>query len=66
MMKLTQRQVDYINAERQVLLKLIKAKEDSKVHRGLITDYARLQAIDLAINLHNLEIGDEKANQAKD
>jgi hypothetical protein len=55
-MKLSPKQIEYINKEKEILIRLIDAKEKSETWRGLGADRLRLQTIQLIIDLHNLEI----------
>ncbi len=55
-MKLSPKQIDYINVERDVLIRLIAAKEKSEAYAGIWGDRQKLQMIQLIIDLHNLEI----------
>ncbi len=55
-MKLTPKQVAYINQQREVLIQVIEAKKKSNAPIGIIRDYTRLDALKLIIELHNLEI----------
>jgi hypothetical protein len=62
-MKLSPKQIEYINKEREILIRLIGAKEKSETWRGLGADRLRLQTIHLIIELHNLEIGKKDETQ---
>ena len=55
-MKLSSKQIEYINKEKEILIRLIYAKEKSETSRGLGADRQKLQMIQLIIDLHNLEI----------
>jgi|694.fasta_scaffold25162_28 hypothetical protein len=55
-MKLSSKQIEYINKEKEILIRLIYAKEKSETWRGLGADRQKLQMIQLIIDLHNLEI----------
>jgi hypothetical protein len=54
-MKLTPKQIQYINKEREILIRLIEAKKGDNVWRGLGGDQIRLQTLQMIIDLHNLE-----------
>jgi hypothetical protein len=54
-MKLTPKQIQYINKEREILIRLIEAKKRDKVSDGIIGDRIRLQTIQIIIDLHNIE-----------
>ncbi len=54
-MKLTPKQIEYINKEQEILIRLIKAKEKSETYAGIGYDRQRLQMINLIIELHNIE-----------
>ncbi len=55
-MKLTPKQIEYINKERDFLIQQIKFKEEYNVDTGIWGDKLRLQQIQLIIELHNLEV----------
>ena len=59
-MKLTPKQIEYINKEREILIRVIEAKKSSKAYVGLGLDQTRMEAIKLIIKLHNLEVEGEK------
>ena len=59
-MKLTPKQIEYINKEREILIRVIEAKKASKAYVGLGLDQTRMEAIKLIIALHNLEVEGEK------
>jgi hypothetical protein len=62
-MKLSPKQIEYINKEREILIRLIEAKEKNKIDAGLGGDRIRLKTIQLIIDLHNLEIGKKDETQ---
>ena len=55
-MKLSPKQIEYVNRERDVLIRVIRAKERDKVYSGLGGDQMRLRMIQTIIELHNLEV----------
>lgn len=55
-MKLTSKQIEWINKERAVLKQLIQAKEKDKVYTGLGGDKIRLHQLQIIIDLHNIEV----------
>lgn len=55
-MDLTPKQIEWINREREVLIRLIESKETSNIYNGLGEDRIRLQTIQIIIDLHNLEV----------
>lgn len=59
-MKLTPKQIEWINEEREHLKQQIKFKEEYNVDTGIWGDRLRLQNIQLIIHLHNLEVNDKK------
>jgi hypothetical protein len=64
-MKLTSKQIDYVNKEREVLIRLIEAKKKDNVVTAIWSDHLRLQMIQLIIDLHNLEIGKKDETKTK-
>ena len=59
-MKLTPKQVDHFNKEREKLIYKIELKKQHKIHDGLMLDYARMEAFKLLSELHNLEVNKDK------
>lgn len=59
-MILSPKQIEWINNEKRVYTELIAAKEKSEVFSGLGNDRIYLQALQLIINLHNIEINKDK------
>jgi len=55
-MKLSPKQIEYVNKERDHLIQQIKFKEEYNVDQGIWGDKLRLQQINLIIDLHNLEV----------
>ena len=62
-MKLTSKQIEYVNKEKEILIRLIAAKEKSQTYAGIWGDRQKLQMIQLIIDLHNLEIGKKDETQ---
>lgn len=58
-MKLTPKQIDYVNKEKEILIRLIEAKKRDKVSDGIIGDRIRLQMLQIIIDLHNIELSGE-------
>ena len=59
-MKLTPRQIDYFNRERDKLIYQIELKRKHDIHDGLFLDLARMEAFKLVSELHNLELNNTK------
>ena len=59
-MKLSPKQIEYINKEREILIRVIEAKKASKTIAGLGADQTKMEIIKLVIALHNLEVNGEK------
>ena len=57
--QLTGKQIDYVNKEREILIRLIEAKKRDKVSDGIIGDRIRLQMLQIIIDLHNIELSGE-------
>ncbi len=55
-MKLSPKQIEWINNERRHYIELIAAKESGGVSRGIGWDKSQLQMLQVIIALHNLEI----------
>ena len=55
-MKLTSKQIKYINNERQKLIDTLEFKKKYNVVDGTLADWDRLRAINLISELHNLEV----------
>lgn len=55
-MKLTPKQIEYVNKEREILIRLIEAKKADKVYNGIGGDQMRLHMLQIIIELHNLEV----------
>ena len=56
MFKLSPKQIDYLNKERDILIERIELKRKHKIPDGTIPDSGRMEAIKLIIELHNLEL----------
>ena len=54
-MQLTPKQVEYLNNEIKQLHAQIKLKENHKIMKGRAVDCARMEALLLIMELHNLE-----------
>ena len=59
-MKLTPRQIDHFNRERDKLIYQIELKKKHKINDGLFLDIARMEAFKLVSELHNLELNNTK------
>jgi len=55
-MKLTPKQIDYFNKEREKLIFEIELKKKHKIIDGTLRDMARMEAFKLLSELHNLEV----------
>lgn len=64
-MKLSPKQIEFVNAERRHYKDLIAAKEAQKVYAGIDYDRMQLQILQMIIALHNLEVK-EKENEQRD
>ncbi len=64
-MKLSPKQIEYVNKEKEILIRLIAAKEKSQTYAGIWGDRQKLQMIQLIIDLHNLEIGKKDETQTE-
>jgi hypothetical protein len=62
-MKLSSKQIEYVNKEKEILIRLIAAKEKSQTYVGILSDRQKLHMIQLIIDLHNLEIGKKDETQ---
>ena len=71
-MMLTAEQCEWIKKEKEILERVIEAKERSKTNAGIMRDYIRLDTINFTIELHNVamkkhnaDIAAEKERQAR-
>jgi hypothetical protein len=64
-MKLSPKQIEWINNERRHYIELIAAKESGGVSRGIGWDKSQLQMLQVIIALHNLEIGKKDETQTE-
>jgi len=55
-MKLTPKQIEYFNKEREKLIFEMEVKKKHKINDGKILDHARMEAFKLISELHNLEV----------
>ena len=55
-MKLTPKQIEHFNKEREKLIYQIELKKKHKIHDGLFIDVARMEAFKILSELHNLEV----------
>lgn len=59
-MILSPKQIEWINNEKRHYIELIEAKKKSEVYAGIGNDRIQLQALQLIIDLHNIEINKDK------
>lgn len=61
-MKLTPKQIEYFNKEREKLIYKIELKKKHNVIDGKIIDHARMEAFKLISELHNLEVNKDDSD----
>lgn len=64
-MKLTPKQVEWINEEKKFYQEMIRDKKKHSVDGGILGDQIHLSILDVIITLHNIELEDKNV-QGKD
>lgn len=62
MFKMSPKQIEYFNKEREKLIYKIELKKQHKIIDGQFLDLARMEAFKLLSELHNLEVEKKDEN----